>query len=146
MTVWPRFLPTCAGQVVLRVARPPVVLRVARPARRVQYAYLRPLPVARQYDVAYPYGVGGDSLLDGLSVNFDSWVTSAIIGYFFNRFVAGPFGVPSVTDLLGQVSRGHRLFSEFLLILTCRPSPQSLGARLGKEGRLGREDKLGRIS
>ena len=74
-----------------------------RPKPKV-YAYLRPMPAApRVYDVAYPYGVGGDTLLDRVSVDFDSWVTSALIGYFFNRFVATPFGIPSVTGLLSQV-------------------------------------------
>lgn len=58
--------------------------------------------VRRVYDVAYPYGVGGDTLLDRIAVDFDSWLTSALIGYAFNRFVAGPFGIPSLTDLLGQ--------------------------------------------
>jgi hypothetical protein len=53
------------------------------------YAYLQQVPVKRQYYVAYPYGVGGDNPLDQLAggYNFDSWVTSAIIGYFFNRSV-----------------------------------------------------------
>ena len=54
------------------------------------YAYLQQVPVKRQYDVAYPYGVGGDTPLDQLAgtVNFDNWVTTAIIGYFLNRYVA----------------------------------------------------------
>jgi len=68
------------------------------------YAYLQKVPVQRQYDVAYPYGVGGDNILDKIAggVNFDNWVTSAILGYFLNRFIITPFGIPSVTDLLGQ--------------------------------------------
>merc|ERR1712083_819842 len=65
-------------------------------------AYIRPALANRIYDVAYPYGVGGDTLLDRIAVDFDPWLTSAVIGYFFNRFVATPFGVPSITDLLGQ--------------------------------------------
>lgn len=64
--------------------------------------YIRPALANRIYDVAYPYGVGGDTLLDRVAVDFDPWLTSAVIGYFFQRFVAGPFGIPSITDLLGQ--------------------------------------------
>ena len=65
-----------------------VVQGYLRPKPKV-YAYLQQVPVKRQYDVAYPYGVGGDNPLDQLAGgnNFDSWVTSAIIGYFFNRSV-----------------------------------------------------------
>merc|ERR1711962_1619096 len=48
-----------------------------------RYGYLR--PKAREYYVSYPYGLGGDTILDRVSVKFDNWVTSAIIGYFFNR-------------------------------------------------------------
>jgi len=65
-------------------------------------AYIRPALANRIYDVAYPYGVGGDTLLDRIAVDFDPWLTSVVIGYFFNRFVASPFGIPSITDLLGQ--------------------------------------------
>ena len=84
------------------------MLGYLRPKPKV-YAYLRPMPAApRVYDVAYPYGVGGDTLLDRVNVDFDSWVTSALIGYFFNRFVATPFGIPSVTGLLSQVSLRHK--------------------------------------
>ena len=91
-------------RVVTGYLRPkPKVYAYLRPKPKV-YAYLRPMPAApRVYDVAYPYGVGGDTLLDRVSVDFDSWVTSALIGYFFNRFVATPFGIPSVTGLLSQV-------------------------------------------
>lgn len=90
-------------RVVTGYLRPkPKVYAYLRPKPKV-YAYLRPMPAApRVYDVAYPYGVGGDTLLDRVSVDFDSWVTSALIGYFFNRFVATPFGIPSVTGLLSQ--------------------------------------------
>ena len=45
--------------------------------------------VSRVYDVAYPYGVGGDTLLDRIAVDFDSWLTSALIGYAFNRWHIG---------------------------------------------------------
>ena len=41
--------------------------------------------MSREYDVAYPYGVGGETLLDRIAVDFDSWLTSAVIGYAFNR-------------------------------------------------------------
>jgi len=89
------------------------------------YAYLQQVPIQRQYDVAYPYGVGGDNLLDQFAggYNFDNWVTSAIIGYFFNRFVVTPFGIPSVTDLLGQAftavtGRSVRGFEDYLQYLS----------------------------
>ena len=72
----------------------PLALLRPRPPRTV-YGYLRPRPktlayiraVPKQYDVAYPYGVGGDSILDRVAegVNFDNWVTSAILGYVYNR-------------------------------------------------------------
>jgi hypothetical protein len=62
-----------------------VVQGYFRPKPKVD-TYLQQVPVKRQYDVAYPYGVGGDNPLDQLAggYNFDSWVTSAIIGYFLS--------------------------------------------------------------
>merc|ERR1711953_1176424 len=47
--------------------------------------YIRPALANRIYDVAYPYGVGGDTLLDRVAVDFDPWLTTAVIGYFFQR-------------------------------------------------------------
>ena len=56
--------------------------------------------------MSYPYGVGGDTLLDRLSgasnFDFDNWITTALLSYFFNRFILTPFNVPSLTSLLGQ--------------------------------------------
>ena len=39
-----------------------------------------------QYDVAYPYGVGGDTILDMFTVEFDNWVINTLLGYFITRF------------------------------------------------------------
>ena len=70
------------------------------------YGYLKKVPTQKQYFVSYPYGVGGDSLLDRLSgasnFDFDNWITTALLSYFFNRFILTPFNVPSLTALLGQ--------------------------------------------
>ena len=72
------------------------------------------------YDVAYPYGVGGNTILDMFTVDFDNWVINNLLGYFiqrqfiyihvdnydinlmFDRFITGPFMIPSLTALLGQ--------------------------------------------
>ena len=70
------------------------------------YGYLKKVPTQKQYFVSYPYGVGGDTLLDRLSgannFDFDNWITTALLSYFFNRFILTPFNVPSLTSLLGQ--------------------------------------------
>ena len=71
-----------------------------------------------QYDVAYPYGVVGDTILDMFTVEFDNWVINSLLGYFITRFdcivrffilitnycrfITTPFGIPSITGLLGQ--------------------------------------------
>ena len=70
------------------------------------YAYLQQVPVKRQYDVAYPYGVGGDNPLDQLAsgYNFDSWVTSAIIGYFLNRSVFCHFSATHKHDSINALN------------------------------------------
>ena len=66
------------------------------------YAYLRKVPIQRQYLVSYPYGVGGDTLLDRLlgMPNFDNWLITSILSYFSARFILTPFGVPSLLSLL----------------------------------------------
>ena len=76
------------------------------------------MPQPVQYDVAYPYGVGGDAVLDMFTVEFDNWVINTLLGYFitryvqlvmhlafifwYSRFITTPFAIPSVTGLLGQ--------------------------------------------
>ena len=66
------------------------------------YAYLRKVPIQRQYLVSYPYGVGGNTLLDTLlgMPNFDNWLITSILSYFSARFILTPFGVPSLLSLL----------------------------------------------
>lgn len=66
---------------------------------------MKKVPTQKQYFVSYPYGVGGDTLLDRLGAStfdFDNWITTALLSYFFNRFILTPFNVPSLTSLLGQ--------------------------------------------
>jgi len=68
------------------------------------YAYLRKVPIQRQYLVSYPYGVGGNTLLDQLlgNINFDNWLVTSILSYFSARFILTPFGVPSLLGLAQQ--------------------------------------------
>ena len=58
-----------------------------RPMPKV-YAYLRKVPIQRQYLVSYPYGVGGNTLLDQLlgNINFDNWLVTSILSYFSARY------------------------------------------------------------
>ena len=51
------------------------------------YAYLRKVPIQRQYLVSYPYGVGGNTLLDTLlgTPNFDNWLINSVLAYFSAR-------------------------------------------------------------
>jgi hypothetical protein len=71
----------------------------------VRSGYIINLP--KEYDVAYPYGVGGTSILDQLAAGgrFDDWILNSTIAYFFGRFVLQPFGIPSLTDLLFQAAQ-----------------------------------------
>jgi len=68
------------------------------------YAYLRKVPIQRQYLVSYPYGVGGDTILDQLlgNINFDNWLVTSILSYFSVRYILTPFGVPSLLGLAQQ--------------------------------------------
>ena len=67
---------------------------------------MKKVPTQKHYVVSYPYGVGGDTLLDRVTgasnFDFDNWITTALLSYFFNRFILTPFNVPSLTSLLGQ--------------------------------------------
>ena len=80
--------------------------RISQNKRPKIYGYLKKVPTQKQYFVSYPYGVGGDTLLDRLSgasnIDFDTWITTMFLSYFFNRFILTPFNVPSLTGLLGQ--------------------------------------------
>ena len=71
--------------------------RLKRSARQIRrrysnnqpvYAYLRKVPIQRQYLVSYPYGVGGNTLLDTLlgTPNFDNWLFTSILSYFSARY------------------------------------------------------------
>ena len=79
--------------------------RISRNKPKI-YGYLKKVPTQKQYFVSYPHGVGGDTLLEQLSgasnIDFDSWITTMFLSYFFNRFILTPFNVPSLTGLLGQ--------------------------------------------
>ena len=59
------------------------------------YAYLRRVPIQKQYVVSYPYGVGGTTLLDQLAntVNFDNWLVTSILSYFSARYLSPHWGM-----------------------------------------------------
>ena len=59
------------------------------------YAYLRRVPIQKQYVVSYPYGVGGTTLLDQLAntVNFDNWLVTSVLSYFSARYLSPHWGV-----------------------------------------------------
>lgn len=59
-----------------------------RPRPKVLYGVLRNVPKPPpKVDVVYPYGIGGDSIVDRLALNgnFDGFITTALATYFFNR-------------------------------------------------------------
>ena len=59
-----------------------------RPMPKV-YAYLRKVPIQTKTFVSYPYGLGGNTLLDRLTgnVNFDNWLVTSILSYFSARYL-----------------------------------------------------------
>ena len=63
-------------------------LRLSKAKPKI-YGYLKKVPIQKQYFVSYPYGLGGNTLLDRISgaanFDFDNWITTAILSYFFNR-------------------------------------------------------------
>ncbi len=59
-----------------------------RPMPKV-YAYLRKVPIQTKTFVSYPYGLGGNTLLDRVTgnVNFDNWLVTSILSYFSARYL-----------------------------------------------------------
>ena len=53
--------------------------------------------------------ISGDSIIDRLAQNgnFDNYITTAIGGYIFNRYIGPYLGLPSVTDVLDTLGIGR---------------------------------------
>ena len=62
------------------------VRRVSNP-ESISYSGSGSMLLPVQYDVAYPYGVGGDAVLDMFTVELDNWVINTLLGYFITRYV-----------------------------------------------------------
>ena len=66
VSTWLRCLVVGGDTRVKRSLRGRQLARNRRPMPKV-YAYLRRVPIQKQYVVSYPYGVGGATLLDQLA-------------------------------------------------------------------------------
>lgn len=103
-------------QQVRRLSRP---LRRRRPIihkrPKVLYGILRNVPKPPpRLDIVYPYGVGGESLIDRLAMgtSLDGFITSAIATYIFNRYIVHLLPIPSLNDLLTSFGLARSLNNE----------------------------------